>query len=216
MTEPAQQPAAEDPDVRDYVATTVPVRVDIDVKQVVLDMTEARTILQQATSIALGPCDCRVTQKKCDAPVDTCLALNSASQSAVDNVEGFRYVDVETALEKLRESHEAGLVHLAFRKPGTPITEFCSCCSCCCWFLKELKQFDYHAAVLESSHVARHRVDRCVGCGTCVEKCPFDAWRPVENEGKPALDEAQCFGCGVCISACPVQAIDFVSRDASS
>jgi Na+-translocating ferredoxin:NAD+ oxidoreductase subunit B len=200
------------PDLQDYVATTIPVCVDLDVKQVVLDLSKAEAILRRATSIALGPCDCRSKQHKCDAPIDTCLALNSASASAVETVSGFRYVDVETALSKLRASHEAGLVHLAFQKPNAEITEFCSCCSCCCWFFQELRGFDYHTAMIESSHVASYQMERCMGCGICVEKCAFGAWKVVKNEEKPYLEADRCFGCGVCVTACPARAIEFVPR----
>jgi len=201
------------PEVDDYTATTIPVHIEIDVKQTVLDLSEAEQILRDSTSIALGPCVCRSSEKNCDAPVDTCLSLNSASERTVENEEGFRYVDVDKAIEVLRESHRTGLVHLAFRKPDAEITEFCSCCSCCCWFLKKLKQFDYHSAVIESSHIAQHLPERCVASGTCVEKCPFDAWLPAENGGKPTLDPERCFGCGICVTACPANAIAFLPRD---
>ena len=212
MSEVNRESNAQSPDVDEYIATTIPVHLDIDIRQTVLDLSEAERILREATSIALGPCVCRSTEQNCDAPVDTCLSLNSASERTVENEEGFRYVDVGKALEVLRESHRAGLVHLAFRKPDAEVTEFCSCCSCCCWFLNKLKQFDYPAAVVESSHSAQHLPEQCIACGTCVEKCQFDAWLPAENGGKPTLNPEKCFGCGVCVSACPANAIAFLPR----
>lgn len=195
-----------------YTATTIPVHVDVDMKQAVLNLAEAERILEEADSIALGPCACRVEKGNCDRPVDTCITLNQNSDEAVETWEGFRHVSAEEALAALRTSHEAGLVHLAYRKPGEESTVFCSCCSCCCWFLNALKRFDYHDAIVESSHVAEQDTERCIGCGTCVERCPFDAWAAAQNGDAPSLNPEKCFGCGVCVSSCPVGAISFVPR----
>jgi len=200
------------PDTKEYTARTIPVHVELGSQETVLLLREAEKILRGASAIALGPCICRVTEKNCDAPIDTCLALNSASAEMVQTQPGFRYVDVETALRALEASHKAGLVHLAFRKPGAEVTEFCSCCSCCCWFFKELKPFKYSDGIVASSHVARHDVDRCVGCGVCVQRCSFGAWRTEAGVAKPTFDPDRCFGCGVCVSTCPSGAITLVPR----
>jgi len=136
MTEPQDAQSLESQSNDDYIATTIPVRIDIDMKQAVLSLEEAEEVLRDANSIALGPCICRKEAQNCDAPIDVCLSLNHAEG---DLYEGFKPVSVGRALEALRTSHEAGLVHLAYRKPGQPITEFCSCCSCCCWLFKKLK-----------------------------------------------------------------------------
>jgi len=71
-----------------YTATTIPVRVDVDVKQAVLNLEEAEKILREANSIALGPCDCRRTTQKCDAPIDSCLTLNQGERRGGQDVGG--------------------------------------------------------------------------------------------------------------------------------
>ncbi len=196
-----------------YTATTIPVHVEIAVDQVVLNLQEAEALLREAGSIALGPCECRVKRHRCDAPVDVCLTLDEASAQAVEQREGFRRVTVDEALATLRATHEAGLVHLAYRKPGLQATLFCSCCSCCCGFLNTLKRFDYHDAIVESSQVAEHDAKRCVGCGLCATRCPFGAW--THDSELPALHRERCFGCGLCVSSCPAGAIAFVLRTAA-
>ncbi|KPA11998.1 4Fe-4S ferredoxin [Candidatus Magnetomorum sp. HK-1] len=52
----------------------------------------------------------------------------------------------------------------------------------------------------------RHTIDanKCIGCGTCVDKCPVDAVHP--NEYK--VDTKRCIACFGCVNNCPAQAID--------
>jgi len=42
----------------------------------------------------------------------------------------------------------------------------------------------------------------CLGGGTCVKACPFDAMYMNEN-GLPVVIEDKCTGCGECVKACP-------------
>ncbi len=42
----------------------------------------------------------------------------------------------------------------------------------------------------------------CVGLGSCVEVCPFDAIR-MGKDGLPEIDTQKCTGCGKCVKVCP-------------
>jgi len=42
----------------------------------------------------------------------------------------------------------------------------------------------------------------CLGCGTCVAACNFDAMAMNEN-GLPMIFEDNCTACGACVAACP-------------
>jgi MinD superfamily P-loop ATPase len=46
---------------------------------------------------------------------------------------------------------------------------------------------------------------KCIGCGTCVENCQFEALKMVNN--KPRLNKFTCEGCGACEILCPQKAI---------
>lgn len=53
--------------------------------------------------------------------------------------------------------------------------------------------------------------EKCVGCGTCVERCPFDAIEMIEVPGsetrKARLTKEECMGCGVCVTGCKQEAL---------
>lgn len=197
----------------DMVAVTVPVNMRIEGKQKILDLTVAEKLLTSAHVISLGNCDCRERLKKCDAPLDVCLRMGKEAEATIKSGEA-KGVSVEEALEALKRSHEAGLVHLAFTNKGDeqPFV-ICSCCSCCCHALSSLLRFNI-PAVVESEHVACQDAEKCGNCGICVGRCQFGARRLVD--GKLAFNRAKCFGCGLCATTCPNKAISLVERQNGS
>ncbi|MBO5097351.1 MAG: RnfABCDGE type electron transport complex subunit B [Agathobacter sp.] len=52
----------------------------------------------------------------------------------------------------------------------------------------------------------------CLGYGSCVKACPFDAIHVVD--GVAVVDKDACKACGKCIAACPKGLIEFVPYDA--
>lgn len=48
--------------------------------------------------------------------------------------------------------------------------------------------------------------DLCVGCGICVDFCPYSARELNEVKGIADVDEMLCTGCGACVAACPSNA----------
>ncbi len=42
----------------------------------------------------------------------------------------------------------------------------------------------------------------CLGCGSCVQACKFDAIH-INEHGVAEVDEDKCIGCGACMRKCP-------------
>lgn len=47
---------------------------------------------------------------------------------------------------------------------------------------------------------------KCVGCGTCVTSCLYEAMQ-LNDEGVAHADPSRCFRCGLCYTRCPAGAI---------
>jgi len=47
--------------------------------------------------------------------------------------------------------------------------------------------------------------EKCTGCGACVETCPVEALKLVDD--KATVDPDTCIDCGSCVDECPVEAI---------
>jgi heterodisulfide reductase subunit A len=65
--------------------------------------------------------------------------------------------------------------------------------------------------VISHAPVAIVDQERCTGCGTCVQVCPFHAISMQTREGildRSQIDPLLCKGCGNCVVACPVKAIN--------
>lgn len=50
----------------------------------------------------------------------------------------------------------------------------------------------------------------CMGLGSCVKECAFDALHIVD--GKAVVDPEKCVACGKCVAACPKKLIDLVPK----
>ncbi|BBF44482.1 electron transport complex protein RnfB [Lachnospiraceae bacterium KM106-2] len=53
----------------------------------------------------------------------------------------------------------------------------------------------------------------CLGLGSCVKACPFDAIHIVEGIAK--VDKEKCKACGKCVAICPKHLIEFIPEKAT-
>ena len=193
-------------------AVTIPVNINLGAQHRVYDLSEIKEILEKSERYAVQDCGCKTKYGNCDSPREVCLSINYYADEVLETGEsGSKEVSMEEALEVLRISHEAGLVHMAYTMKGddTPFL-ICSCCPCCCHTLGSLVRNGIHTEILTSKYIAQDDTGLCNDCGDCVERCAFQARNMVD--GSLAYDKSKCFGCGLCVSKCPTAAITLTPR----
>jgi len=193
-------------------AVTIPVNVEIKYDHRVLDLGEVENYLKKAKKIGLQECGCRVEKDNCDAPRNVCISIDPSDDYFNKNTKyRARESTLKEALEALRKSHEAGLVHMAYTMKGDDqVSLICSCCACCCSTLGGLLRFGIATKVLTSKYVAEQNYEKCLACGQCSSRCVFGARSLQAHELE--FDSSRCFGCGLCLSTCPAGAITLKQR----
>lgn len=168
-------------------------------------------LVQGAELIAVVPCTCRRSMRRCDADVDNCVVFNRGAEYAIERGAG-RRITVEEAMAIFERSEEQGLVHTWPFAASARLNEICNCCADCCGIFDGGIKFGNLAQILQKSHL-RATVDAqlCNGCQDCVERCHFSAIEMARvspgKKLKAAIDEEKCWGCGVCAAVCQVDAI---------
>ncbi len=183
-------------------------------KQAIFPFEMMETVIEKAEVIAVAHCGCRVAYrlagKGCEHPTEVCMKYNDMARYVIDK--GFaREISKQEALELIRKSEEAGLVHFVDNAEGE-IQHNCNCCGCACWNVGSIKRRKIPRDALMATYFMRDTdKEACTGCGACVEICPVEALRLEEDV--PVVDEAWCIGCGVCATVCPTDAVMIKVRE---
>jgi len=173
----------------------------------VLPFDSALAIMEQADRLAVTKCTCRLTAKKCRSPLEVCIQLDRAADYALKRGTG-REISREEAREILRQSEEAGLVHVTDNRAAHGHI-ICNCCSCCCIVLPVILRTRKRVLLAPSRFLPAVDDDRCTLCSVCVEICPVQALC-VQDAGSGDVVQVNrdlCLGCGQCAYRCPEGAI---------
>jgi Pyruvate/2-oxoacid:ferredoxin oxidoreductase delta subunit len=195
----------------------ISINKELDIlEEQIIPTQEVEEIIKKFEDIAVGHCFCRhhkdLLGKSCETTElrENCFTFGKSARYCVE--QGFaRTISKEEALKILKESEKNGLVHKAFH-PGSKIasdeTSICNCCKCCCGTL-EWWRMGVTAMINSTNYLCQIDKEKCIGCGTCVEKCPVEAIQGDDNN-KAECNEDWCIGCGVCAHFCPENAISLL------
>ncbi|NPV58526.1 MAG: 4Fe-4S binding protein [Actinobacteria bacterium] len=173
--------------------------------------------LPEESRVAVGPCRCRLATHACDHPLETDIVILSGTDIWLDLFpRDYHVISKEEAKRRVRECYEMGLVpmldrHMYFRGTANYFV-ICNCCKCAClpiWAYRTYKKAGYH--YIPSAYRSVVDLDKCEGCGTCVEVCAFEERRLTGGKAEVLA----CQGCGLCVKNCPNQANRMLRRDAS-
>jgi hypothetical protein len=103
----------------------IPVGKAIPLESHVLPYEAAADIARGARHIAVQPCPCRKRERRCDNPIETCVAFDELAEYAIHRQTG-REIDNAEAIALLRWCAELRLVH---QTANTDKPDFiCNCC----------------------------------------------------------------------------------------
>ncbi len=170
--------------------------------------------VEGADPIAVSTCYCRHEAEliderdTCGKPNEVCMQFGTGARFVIDQGLGRQICKTE-AMEILKRSEEAGLVHCSINRQN--IDFVCNCCADHCVILKQALAQPKPGLALNSGFQPRIDPDLCSACGECVERCPPKALSMPEVD-IPGLDLDRCFGCGVCATVCPTDGIAMVAK----
>ena len=176
-------------------------------------LQEAEALLDRVTHIFLMPCNCRSMMLKCTQSVYTCLRFEN------DRGVGWE-ISKARAKEIVRTANKSGLMQsgeVGIAADGAISGAICNCCADCCYPHKLAEHRNAQQLWPLSRYVARYLKDRCIACGRCIKRCPFQAFTFAEKNqaAKPKsriihFNQNLCRGCGVCSTGCPEEAIEMI------
>jgi ferredoxin len=170
-------------------------------------------VVRKARLIAVAHCPCRIAfrlaGKGCDHPTEVCMKFDAMARYVIDKGLA-KEISGDEAMEIVRKSEEAGLVHFVDNAAGD-IQHTCNCCGCACWNVGSIRRRKIPRDVLMATYFIRITDESlCTGCGECVDICPVQA---VTLEGGiPVIEEAWCIGCGACATVCATGAVQIRIR----
>jgi len=170
-----------------------------------------KDLVKSADAIAVIPCTCRRSMRRCDAPLHNCIVFNRGAEYAIGRGAG-RRISVDESMAIFAESEKLGLVHTWPFFASPHLNEVCNCCIDCCGIFDAGLKYGTIDRILEKAHVqANVNQEDCNGCQDCVERCFFGAIEmqksPSSKKLKAVVKADKCFGCGACVLGCEVSAI---------
>ncbi len=155
-----------------YIPVGRAVKADL---QAVFPLQLMEDVVANARRIAVAHCPCRVSYrlvgKGCEHPTEVCMKFDELADFVIE--QGLaRELSTEEALEVIRSTEEAGLVHFVDNAEGE-IKHNCNCCGCACWNVGNIRRRKIPRDAIMATYFMRDTdPEECTGCGECAAICP--------------------------------------------
>ncbi len=165
--------------------------------------------------VIMDSCGCRLANKcehhthdiGCLFMGETALKMPHGVSRRVTKEQAHTHVERAVSVGLIPMTGKVRVDNFIFLTPDqSKLLSVCFCCHCCC-MLTSFKHVpaDHLDGIMQRIEGLEIQVsDDCVGCGTCVEFCGFDA---ITIENGKAVHSDQCRGCGRCETRCPANAV---------
>ncbi len=199
----------------------IEINESLDYESQALSYELVKDLIDKNEHFAVIPCQCRLigelTGEPCKiAPAEMgCFIVGLAAQAIPTMCDDGRLLTKEEAIQFLKDTEKAGLVHNASFGTTEPGMFICNCCSCHCGALYPARLMHVKGSIA-SNYSPKINMELCIKCETCMRKCPGEAIYhkfPIEadlSDEKMVIREELCIGCGVCAANCPKDAIKMV------
>jgi len=173
------------------------------------------TLVEESSSrVVMNSCLCRTVEGCNHYPLDLgCLFLgdgadqiHSSMAHNVSRQEALAHIDRGMALSLsptiIHSWFDATILGIDYKK----MLGICFCCPCCCTLQGSVTYGpdSFQESVKPIPGIKVEITSDCIGCGTCLETCTFNA---IEMHSPAAIITSRCKACGRCIETCPQQAI---------
>jgi UDP-glucose 4-epimerase len=197
-------------------AVILPIQQDIPIPaNSILPRKLLETLVEQSSSrVVMNSCLCRTVEGCDDFPLDLgCLFLgdgadqiHSSMAQRISREEALAHINRGLAMSLsptiIHSWFDAAVLGIDYRK----MLGICFCCPCCCTLQRSvtLGPDTFQESVKPIPGIKVEITSDCIGCGTCVETCAFQA---IELHSPAAIITSRCKACGRCVDICPHQAI---------
>jgi len=117
-----------------------------------LNLSEAKEILDMSENIYLGPCSCREVFKNCDATVMAEIIIGAGGHVYRDTLGKFKPISREQALEVIISCQQAGLMTTLVHCKEH-FYSICNCCRCCCVPYRLKHQYGIEFALVRDKNI---------------------------------------------------------------
>ena len=187
---------------------------EVEPDREILPIEEVYSVIDKWEDFAVIPCPCRmraelegIRECKDKYPIHNCILLGPNAKAVLEMGDPIiKNATKEEIKELTRKAAEIGLVHCTDNTAENTAI-LCACCECCCGMLKGLTRLDNPRAIAKANFLSKIDEDLCVACGTCVERCKFDA---ITINDHAIVNSDKCVGCALCAVTCPEKAITMV------